>query len=314
MDNRESILSFIRQNGPILPAKVAKHLGVSLLMGSAHLAEMTATGKLKSTWLKIGGSPLYYIPGQEEQLEKFSDNLNEKERRAYALLKENRVLRDKDLEPLERVSLRNIKDFSFPLTVTYEGGEEIFWRFHSVPGEEAEKAIALYLKPEEKPEEKEAAQEPVQKEEKAATAVERPKRERKQRQATLPAAPVEAASVSAPLPLSPITQQAVLPPSSEFDQSITTYFTKNNIEIVSKAVIKKNADIEYVIHIPSAFGQLEYLCRAKNKRKLSDGDLSTMAVQGQLRKLPVIILSPGELGKKAAEMLPSLKGVTYHRL
>jgi len=39
-----------------------------------------------------------------------------------------------------------------------------------------------------------------------------------------------------------------------------------------------------------------------------------MAVQGQLRKLPVIILSPGELGKKAAEMLPSLKGVTYHRL
>ena len=45
VDNREIILAFIRQNGPILPAKVAKHLGMSLLMGSAHLAEMTATGK-----------------------------------------------------------------------------------------------------------------------------------------------------------------------------------------------------------------------------------------------------------------------------
>src|SRR3989304_9743739 len=110
MDNRESILSFIRQNGPILPAKVAKHLGVSLLMGSAHLAEMTATGKLKSTWLKIGGSPLYYIPGQEEQLEKFSDNLNEKERRAYALLQKKRGLRDKEPETLGRVAVRNLQD------------------------------------------------------------------------------------------------------------------------------------------------------------------------------------------------------------
>ena len=331
MDNRESILAFIRQNGPILPAKVAKHLGMSLLMGSAHLAEMTATGKLRSSWIKIGGSPLYYIPGQEEQLEKFSDNLNEKEKRAYNVLRENKVLRDRELEPLERISLRNLKDFAVPLTVTYEGGEEIFWRFHSFPGNEAEKIIAAHLKPEEKPQpaqqknpepriqEKPETRPSLQQKEEHAVPQEKPKKERKQRQATLQPAPIasiaEKTPASAPAAsLAPVEQQPVQPPSSEFDLSVTTYFNKNNIKVISKTVIKRNADIEYILHIPSTFGNLEYLCRAKNKKKLSDADISTVAVQGQLRKLPVILLTPGELTKKAAEMLFSLKGVLYHKM
>ena len=77
-DNKEKILSFIKGKGPVLPVEVAKHIDSNILMASAHLAELSSNGKLKISNVKVGGSPLYYLPGQEAQLQKFADSLEEK--------------------------------------------------------------------------------------------------------------------------------------------------------------------------------------------------------------------------------------------
>ncbi len=102
--------------------------------------------------------------------------------------------------------------------------------------------------------------------------------------------------------------------SDEFSERIASFFSANGIAIKEQNIIKKNSEAEYVILIPSVFGLLEYYCRAKNKKKLTDADISSAFVQGGFRKLPVILLSPGELNKKGAEVLGSLRGISYHRL
>ena len=62
-------------------------------------------------------------------------------------------------------------------------------------------------------------------------------------------------------------------------------------------------DLDLIVEVPSAVGSLTYYCKAKNKKRISDSDLSSAFVQGQLKKLPVLFLTKGELTKKAREML-----------
>jgi len=55
--------------------------------------------------------------------------------------------------------------------------------------------------------------------------------------------------------------------------------------------------------LESSVGYLRYYCKAKAKKRVNDGDLSSAYVQGHLRKLPVLFLSYGEPTKRAKEML-----------
>ena len=68
-------------------------------------------------------------------------------------------------------------------------------------------------------------------------------------------------------------------------------------------VIRKKSEIDFIIKVPSVVGTLDYYCKAKNKKRVSDGDLSAAFVQGQLKKLPVLMVITGELTKKAQELL-----------
>ena len=68
---------------------------------------------------------MYFFPGQEPQLERFSQYIKGKEKEAYLLLKEKTILQDSELQPAIRVALREIKDFAVP----FEKNNEIFWRY-----------------------------------------------------------------------------------------------------------------------------------------------------------------------------------------
>ena len=126
MGHQETIINFIRSKGPVLPAKVAKMLSTDLLLASAQLAELVDSKKLKISNTKVGSSPVYYIEGQEARLQGLYDELNEKDKRAYGLLKEKKVLKDDELDPLMRVAVRSIKDFAIPLQVTYNNQKLLF--------------------------------------------------------------------------------------------------------------------------------------------------------------------------------------------
>ena len=92
------------------------------------------------------------------------------------------------------------------------------------------------------------------------------------------------------------------------------FFQKNSITVIEQTVIRKKSDYEFIIELNSAVGSLTYFCKAKNKKRVSEGDLSSAFVQGQIKKLPVILLAPGELTKQAKEIAKELKGVAVKKL
>src|SRR3989344_1507512 len=146
-DQRERALQFLKQHGPILPVHLSRILGTNVLMAGAVLSELVATKAVRITSIKRGGSPFYYIGGQEDRLQGLIENLQEKERDAYQLLSKNKVVKDRDAGPVMRVAFRAIKDYAIPITVTSEQGEELFWRWYLSSEEEVKvKVNSLFNK------------------------------------------------------------------------------------------------------------------------------------------------------------------------
>lgn len=87
------------------------------------------------------------------------------------------------------------------------------------------------------------------------------------------------------------------------------YINKNNVSVINEEIIKKNKEIDMIVKVPSGLGKLDFYLAARNKKKISDGDLSLVYNKGQGKKLPVLFLSNGELSKKAEEYInKELKG------
>ena len=132
LETKNKILSILRFKGPSLPIHIATQTKISSIFAGAFLSELANEDAIKISNIKVGGSPLYYIKGQESMLDSFYKYLPEKEREAFLSLKQNKILEDRKQEPAIRVALRSIKDFAFP----FKKDEEIFWRFHSTTEQE----------------------------------------------------------------------------------------------------------------------------------------------------------------------------------
>ncbi len=131
---REKVLTVIARLGPVQPIDVRRELGEgdTMLIG-AILSEMAASGHVAISRTKRGGSPFYYDPEKPETLEKLHVFLNEKDQRTYRTLREEGVLKEDELDPLTRVSLSNIQDFSR----RFSSGGQAFWRYYLLPEAEA---------------------------------------------------------------------------------------------------------------------------------------------------------------------------------
>ena len=300
METRDKILELIKVKGPVLPAHISKEIGMNILMSSAHLAELTASKRLKISTIKVGGSPLYYLAGQEEMLQKFTDNMNDKEKKAYDLLMENKILRDSEQQPVIRVALREIKDFAVALNVKHDDNAEIFWKWYLTSNEEAEKLIKTKLEIIDKPsDEKKVEEKPI---EKAQKEVKEQKVEEKPVQKQLKEK-------------KPVRKYKPREKEDKFMIELSKFFEKNKIKVISSEIVKKNSEIDFIVEIPSVVGNLQYYCKAKNKKRINDSDLSNAFVKGQFKKLPVLVISPGELSGKAQEILAKeLNNITFKKM
>lgn len=166
---KEGIVEFLRIKGPSLPVHIAQGAMLSQLFTSAFLSELFSEKLIKMSNMRVGSSPVYFLPGQEEGLEKFSVHLKSKEKEAFALLKEKQILVDQEQEPAIRVALRAIKDFAIP----FEKNEELHWRYFVTKEPEA-----VVEKPVEKEKEvkKQPAEKPKTEKKKAPKKVEKAKK------------------------------------------------------------------------------------------------------------------------------------------
>lgn len=275
-DAKEKIIAFIKQKGPCLPSDIYKELETNTLFASAMLGELVSIGILKSTHLKRASSPYYYLEEQKEKLQNITSFLNEKDKISYNLIKEKKILKDSDQSPLTQIALRSIKDYAVPFQINHQGQPLLFWKWYMMSNQEAEDKIKILLGI--------SKQEPKKKE------------------------------IKKPLPTK--EPKPTLTPQTSFLDQITKYFKKNNITIINHEIKNtKKTEIDFIIELPSAVGKLQYYCKAKNKKKINDADIASAFVQGQQKKMPVIILITGEMTKKSKEMLnKEFKGIKIHKI
>ncbi len=273
MDVKEQILSFVKLEGPVLPVQISKKINSNIIFAGAILSELVSNKLIKITYAKIGGSPIYYVDGQEEKLKRLYDYLPGKEKEAYDLLKEKKILKDDVCEPSIRVALRQLKDFAIPFKVS----DDIFWKWYLSKDEE----ITNLLK---KP--KEPSLKKNIREEKPEVEI---KKEIKKK-----------------------TIKKIKEKKNELLEEINSYLNLKKIELLETKNVKKN-EINMTIKFGSDLGELNYFLYAKNKKRINDSDLRLAYSKGQQRKLPVLFLSSGELTKKAQKYLENLKGYLMFR-
>ncbi len=314
-------------NGPVNPSMVKRALGSDTTILGAILSELASNNLVKITHTKMGGSPFYYVQGQEPKLESIQQYLGEKDRRTILLLKNERVLMDRSQDPLIRVSLRNTKDFAQPFQKEHQGRNELFWKYYLATDEE----VAGF---------QERLQKKVTPVQTVAPVIEE-KPVVRQEPISKPLPPVQPElRVSQPVHVvevedtfiqpvqageekpakKEVPKQETLVPKKKVEEStfwneLESYFKKNKVRVMEQKIIRKNSEYDLVVEFPSAVGTLTYFCKAKKKKRISDGDLSTFFFQASGRKLPALYLTTGELTKKAKELLATeLKSITVKQL
>jgi hypothetical protein len=281
---------------------------------------------------------LYYIRGQEEKLEGFHNFMHPKEIEAYELLRQNRILKDSELEPAIRIAIRAIKDFAFPI----KQGEETYWKYltvkedeikqkfepgtvqivlaNQIPTEERSKAeeTKIEIVEEEKEPIIESKQEPVvekiQHEEKEEI-VQKPKLEtiiEKSVEKKIEIKPeiqikkvfnqeqARLPSFDNPLAIKPEPKKEKIKPKSDFVIESIEFLNKTGFKILEEKEFKTK---EYfcVAEINTDLGPIAFLTLIKDKKSVSDIDLDGLLRQAQSIPLPALFVAPGELNKKAKE-------------
>ncbi len=323
-EKKDQVLAFVKQNGPVLPIQISKNLELNMIFSGAILAELVSNKLLKLTKAKIGSSPLYYAPGQESKLGKLRDHLSQRPKQAYDLIKENRILRDNACEPWQRVALRDIKDFAIPLRVNLKGIDEIFWKWHLVQNEEAKETILKILK-EELPKESSLEEKPSSKEE-TSTEPSKPEKIQEPSKEKSKQEPIEEDVVKEEPPKktkrevkeekqTPLTKPDKLENQGEFYETIMDFISQNRMNLHEQKVIRKNREANFIVTIPSAVGNLSYFVKAKNKKKINEGELLLAFNEAMHLKLPLVFLTTGEMTKKADKYVKeNIRGLVFKKL
>lgn len=339
MDKKQIILSFINKHGPSFPGQIYSELNVNLLMASAYMSEMSHNGELNISKVKVGGSPLYYINGQEKLLEKFIDKLHEKEKKAVIFLKEKQVLRDIYLEPLLRVSLRQTKDFAKPFYVKVNEKRELFWKWYLLKDKEVlkKKVLNLINISTNNLKRKKETNNPLN------NNLNKNNNQQSNKSFNIPFNKSSNKFHNNPLnnplisqhinksqkqkdinptnlqPLTSVSSPNLISTPSKFQEktikNIEQELIKGNIVIIGLEVIKKTKEYDLILMVPSALGKLKYYCKFWDKKKINDKDIDSIFVIGQMKKLPVVLISTGELTKKAQIKIDGeMQGIKFKKI
>ncbi len=293
-DDRFSALSFVKREGPILPAQLAKEINTNILLSSAILSELAENKQVLVTSIKKGGSPLYYISGQEEKLQELSRFLSVGDKVVYESLKNSVVIRDKTAISEHRISLRrSLKDFAIPLNVKLGKEYELFWKWYLSSNNDAKERIKEIISgvKGDSSEDQREMNIPIKKEEDS------PKEEEDSPKGEEVSSKEEVSEVPKPkesLPVSKVDTGV---------EDLNGFFSENEMYVISQDVVRKNKELNFVVDLPSKIGPLRYFVKFKDKKTVTDADLIASVDEARSKKLPVLFLSKGQLAKKAEKYL-----------
>jgi hypothetical protein len=309
MIDLSKVLDIVKQSGPVLPVDIARKIEQNTIITGAILSDLVKSKKVLVSHTKVGGSPVYYLPEQKHRLQNLYKYLNEKDQRAFDYLKREGLLQDNKLEPLQRVCLRNIRDFAKPLEVSVKNEKILFWKWYLLSNEDAQKKLHEIFRPKKEvlaktaePKETKESQAEENTDRKTEVKTTEPAKESKKEEPQFQVQRKLSDEGNRTKAEEEQKEKQATDISDTLHQKITKYLQSKDISIEKIEIIKKNSEIDYLVLVPSNVGPVEFYTKAKKKKKVNEKDLAFVATQGQLKKLPVIFLITGELTKKAKEM------------
>lgn len=306
-DIKEKIVSYVKSRGPSLPVHIAKEIGLSILFTSAFLSELISEQRLKMSSLRIGSSPLYFISGQEKMLENFWQSLKSKEKEAFLILKEKKFLVDREQNPAIRVALRELKDFA----AYFENGEDIIWRYFTIPEAEFKREKQMEKETEGKIQKQEniieekmsKEKEIYEKEKKPELLIEnkgienifdkgdkeikeKPKRTEEKSKKNI--------------------KNKQKKKQESFFNKTKEFLQKKSIEIID--IVSMNKE-EIVLKVKSE--EKDFLVFGYNKKKITEKDIIKSYKKAENLGLEYSVLSLGEISKKMKEMFSAIKKLDF---
>jgi hypothetical protein len=270
---KERIISIVQHKGPSLPVQIASTINVAPMFSSVFLSELYGDKKILMSNMKVGSSPLFYLPGQEAQLENFIEHLNQREKDAFFLLKKEIILEDSKQSPVIRVALRAIPDFAIPLKREMDNEHKQFWRFYAISEQDALEKFAPQTKLKNIP----------KAEEKIVVEVTEIKPEKENKEEI---------------------EQKIELPAPDTLAKLKEFLSAKNLEIMESLMEKKKEAI-HKVRGDSLLGKQSYYLVFKDKKKITETDLAHIMQKAQTEKMPAILISSGVLDKKALEYLKS---------
>ncbi len=300
MISKEEILSFVKQNGPTMISDiVSKYNSDSFIIG-AMLSELKNKGELKTSHLKIGSSPLYYVEKDRKKLENYIEELHKKEKAAYELIKEKKVVREKELDPAIRVAMKNIKDFAKELDVKLNDKKITFYKRYDIDSQTAKKLISQNLSSEikkfrdknkEKQKPKETQKETKQKQEKPNETKEKPKETKEPKQKSKEQK--EEKEEKEP-------KQTKIKESSDVSEILDKVNKEELLEDVIKYVFSKSEIIKTIslkkpirgiLKFDSEFGKIKYFFVIADRKKATKSTLYESILLASKENLPCMIIA-----------------------
>ena len=282
---KQKIIRIINEKGPSLPVPISRAIELSPTFASAILAELVDERRVKLSNLKVGSSPLYLLPGQEQKLEEHVDDLVGVEKSAYLKLKQNKILIDERQEPAIRVALRKIRDFATPLKFN----QKIIWKYMFITNQEAQEKINQLNFQQSKPRLKENP---------SAPEGGPPKGSKK------PSGVLDK-------PILQLKPKKTKPPSKtaqEFLAEIKQFLQIKDIEFLKEVQIDKK-EIIAKIRINSDIGKIILLLIAKDKKRPNIADLTLAYQKAVHEKMPCLFLSRGDPASTTKEFLEQHKNI-----
>lgn len=310
-DQKIKITSYIKINGPVVAQNVAKKMNLPSFLASALLSELLGDKLIKASHLRVGGTPLYFVSGQEDRLDGYTKFLAFKEREAHKMLKEKGILEDSLLEPPIRVAFRIIKDFAIPLSVSSDGEEKLFWKFHTLAGDETQNKIRELLK--NSPKVKKNVEGP--KVEKSTLSVSQIQPEVTSKQELVPQQSELSLQKEQELPPQKVAKPKVRKKKASVLPLKVQEWARRESVLIKQELESEGKMFRAVVEVKSAIGSLDFLLIAIDKKSVNEGELALCYQEGLERKLPILLLMNGKPSKKGQKILEGFKGhVTMRKL
>ncbi len=302
-NNLDKAFDVVR-SGPVLPVEVASKLGVDSFLANAYLSQLVETGKIKQSKDRVGNSFVYFLAGHEGAASTRISNLlnaGKKTARMYASavpagpeVEQKRqafTQRLAEIEAKEQQIKRPAPQQLLPQTVSEVQKQEFL----------------SALKPAIESQLKQQAQEQVQPAQLNLPRIPSPQEVFAAVGNNFNSQRVE--GIEKAKDIFHKIKSTIFMDEGRVVEKALGFLVDAGSEIIGKELRKKGREADILAIVPTPIGPVKFLVMARDKRTVSEAELSLAFTAGQHRKLPVIYVTNGKLTKSAQNYHQVISGL-----